>query len=129
MTREEQIINMSVEYTESRRPICIGGQSYSEVTFQMNRNHAFEDGAKWADNNPKNDVYRDANGDILSLEEIEKRYKQGVEHRKQKIIDKACKWLEDYLYEYTSHQEFIGTLCRYVYKKDAINEFRKYMDG
>ena len=49
MTREEQIISMSVEYTESRRPICIGGQSYSEVTFQMNRNHAFEEGAKWAD--------------------------------------------------------------------------------
>jgi hypothetical protein len=49
MTREEQIISMGVEYTESRRPICIGGQSYSEVTFQMNRNHAFEDGAKWAD--------------------------------------------------------------------------------
>jgi hypothetical protein len=49
MTREEEIISMSVEYTESRRPMCIGGQSYGEVTFQMNRNHAFEEGAKWAD--------------------------------------------------------------------------------
>lgn len=50
MTREEEIINAGVEYTESRRPMCIGGQSYSYEIFQMNRNHAFEDGAKWADN-------------------------------------------------------------------------------
>ena len=49
MTREEEIINAGVEYTESRRPMCIGGQSYGETIFQMNRNHAFEDGAKWAD--------------------------------------------------------------------------------
>lgn len=49
MTREEEIINAGVEYTESRRPMCIGGQSYSYEIFQMNRNHAFEDGAKWAD--------------------------------------------------------------------------------
>lgn len=49
MTREEEIINAGVEYTESRRPMCIGGQSYSYEIFQMNRNHAFEAGAKWAD--------------------------------------------------------------------------------
>ena len=49
MTREEEIINAGVEYTESRRPMCIGGQSYSYEIFQMNRNYAFEKGAKWAD--------------------------------------------------------------------------------
>lgn len=49
MKREEEIISAGVEYTESRRPRCIGGQSYSYETFQMNRNHAFEEGAKWAD--------------------------------------------------------------------------------
>lgn len=49
MTREEEIINAGVEYTESKKPMCIGGQSYSYEIFQMNRNHAFEEGAKWAD--------------------------------------------------------------------------------
>lgn len=49
MTREEQIISAGVEYTESKKPMCIGGQSYSYEIFQMNRNHAFEEGAKWAD--------------------------------------------------------------------------------
>ena len=49
MTREEEIISAGVEYTESRRPMCIGGQSYSYEIFQMNRNHAFEEIAKWAD--------------------------------------------------------------------------------
>lgn len=49
MTREEEIINAGVEYTESKRPMCIGGQSYSYEIFQMNRNRAFEEGAKWAD--------------------------------------------------------------------------------
>lgn len=48
--------------------------------------------------------------------------------QKRAFIEKACKWLEDYLYEYTTSQEFIGTLCRYVHKKDAINEFRKAME-
>ena len=49
MTREEEIINAGVEYTESKKPMCIGGQSYSYEIFQMNRNHAFEEGAKYAD--------------------------------------------------------------------------------
>lgn len=49
MKREEQIISAGVEYTESKNHMCIGGQSYSYEIFQMNRNRAFEEGAKWAD--------------------------------------------------------------------------------
>lgn len=49
MAREEEIISAGVEYTESKSPRCIGGQSYSYEIFQMNRNRAFEEGAKWAD--------------------------------------------------------------------------------
>jgi hypothetical protein len=49
MTREEQIKQASIEYTYKDRPMCIGGGSFSEVVDELNRNYAFEEGAKWAD--------------------------------------------------------------------------------
>ena len=44
------------------------------------------------------------------------------------MIDKACEWLEEKLYEHTNMGEFVGTLSRYVYKQDTINQFRKAME-
>lgn len=49
MTREEQIRQASIEYTYKNIPMCIGGGSFSDVVDEMNRNYAFEEGAKWAD--------------------------------------------------------------------------------
>lgn len=49
MTRKEQIRQASIEYTIKDRPMCIGGGTFSEVVDEMNRNPAFEEGAKWAD--------------------------------------------------------------------------------
>ena len=49
MTRKEEIRQASIEYTIKNRPMCIGGGAFSEIMDEMNRNHAFEDGAKWAD--------------------------------------------------------------------------------
>jgi hypothetical protein len=49
MTREAQIRQASIEYTYKDRPMCIGGGAFSEVIDEMNRNYAFEEGAKWAD--------------------------------------------------------------------------------
>lgn len=49
MTREEQIIEAGIEYTYKNRPMCIGGGAFSEMVDEMNRNKAFEEGAKWAD--------------------------------------------------------------------------------
>jgi hypothetical protein len=49
MTREEERRQASIEYTCKNRPICIGGGAFSEVIDEMNRNHTFEGGAKWAD--------------------------------------------------------------------------------
>lgn len=48
MTREEQIRQASIEYTMVNAPKCIGGDAFSEVMDGINRNHAFEEGAKWA---------------------------------------------------------------------------------
>ena len=53
MTRKEEIRKASIEYTMRNAPICIGGDAFSEKIDELNRNHAFEEGAKWADNHPK----------------------------------------------------------------------------
>ena len=49
MEREEEIRQASIEYTMGNAPKCIGGDAFSEIVDGMNRNHAFEEGAKWAD--------------------------------------------------------------------------------
>lgn len=49
MTREEQIIEAGIDYTMSVRPMCIGGLSFEDEIRKMNRNKAFEEGAKWSD--------------------------------------------------------------------------------
>ena len=49
MKREKQIRQASIEYTIKDKPMCIGGGAFSEIIDEMNRNKAFEEGAKWAD--------------------------------------------------------------------------------
>ena len=95
MTREEQILNEAINYSYNEDNFieyddC--GDTCDDKDFIQ---RAFEAGAKWADEHPKKDVYRDANGDIISLEELERRYKQGIEYRKQKLIDKVCNWISN----------------------------------
>ena len=66
MNREEQIKQASIEYTLKNRLMCIGGDDFAEMADELNRNSSFEEGVKWADNNPTqdivnlNDVWHDA---------------------------------------------------------------------
>lgn len=48
MTREEQIRRASIKYTLKNKPKFICGDMEDE----LNRNSAFEEGAKWADEHP-----------------------------------------------------------------------------
>lgn len=66
MTREEEIRQASLEYTLKNRPRPIGVSAFSEMVYEMNRNHAFEEGVKWAD---------------------------------KTMIEKACQWIENYLFD------------------------------
>lgn len=50
MTREEQIRQASIKYTLKNKPKFICGDMEDE----LNRNSAFEEGAKWADEHPIN---------------------------------------------------------------------------
>lgn len=56
MTREEKIIEAGIEYTMQNSPVCIGGDNFYEQARMFNRNRSFEAGAKWADDNPLQDV-------------------------------------------------------------------------
>ena len=56
MNREEQIRQASIGYTLKNRPMCIGGDDFAEMADELNRNSSFEEGAKWADNNPTQDI-------------------------------------------------------------------------
>ena len=51
MTREEQIKQASLAYTEVNCPKAIGGDYFRDKINQINTNHDFIEGAKWADEN------------------------------------------------------------------------------
>lgn len=89
MTREEQIRQASIEYTYKDRPMCIGGGTFSEIIDEMNRNYAFEAGAKWADKTTidkacewlQNWASLSVNDttDSLDEEDLVKRFKKAME--------------------------------------------------
>ena len=102
MTREEQIRQASIEYTMENAPKCIGGDTFSEVIDGMNRNHAFEEGAKWADKNPNLQniaecLYKEKgypislNGEIPTFEETMKDVQTYNDYKAKQWIEKAYK--------------------------------------
>lgn len=42
-------------------------------------------------------------------------------------VERAVDWFEENLRELVKDQEMIGTICRYMHKKDNIEQFRKAM--
>lgn len=90
MTREKEIRQAGIEYTLKNKPMCIGGDAFSEMVEEMNRNHAFEEGAKWADEtmiekackwlslNMTDIAYFGMNGDLYKPEFIQ-NFKQAME--------------------------------------------------
>ena len=55
MDREERIRKASIDYTFLKGvPMCLCGDAFAEMADELNRNRAFEEGAKWADSNPVN---------------------------------------------------------------------------
>ena len=51
-----------------------------------------------------------------------------LEIARKQFVEKACEWLENNINEYVREQEHIGVLCRYAFKKDNIEQFRKAME-
>lgn len=97
MTRKEEIRQASIEYTYQKQPMCIGGGFFSEIMDEMNRNHAFEDGAKWADEHPNlynKEKYRTAK--VSCLDELTRN---AVLY--DALIEKSCEWLNNNAKNYT----------------------------
>ena len=70
MDREEQIRQASIDYTFLKgTPMCLCGDTFAEMADELNRNRAFEEGAKWADSNPIN-IWHNANEEPANKDAI-----------------------------------------------------------
>lgn len=113
MTREEQIIKASVNYNVAKGKLnVIGGDAIlsDEEFITFNRNPQFIDGAIWSDKNPP-ESFKEA----LRME-----YERGKNEGYHELIDKACKWLEEYIE--TDNDEFDVDFNAMIY------DFRKAME-
>ena len=122
MKRQEEIIEAGIEYTMKNRPNVLAGDRFSEEMREFNRNKAFEEGVKWADEHPN--LYNDEKYHTVKVSDLDRLYKKLELY--EKYFDIACAWLEgrdcefEYLYsegEYT----FFNT-------EKFINDFRKAME-
>ena len=77
MDREEQIRQASIDYTFLKgTPMCVCGDAFAEMADELNRNRAFEEGAKWADEHPIN-VWHEASEKPRTKEWILIQYSGG----------------------------------------------------
>lgn len=122
MNRQEQIQKAALEYVN--KSIQDKGTAYLE----------FIEAVEWADHNPDEDnVYTkqelremgfgfDLNGNIETPEECYKRAEKYIEHRKNKFIDKACKWLRAQVY-----QEYPGSPLERLITDEMVDQFIETM--
>lgn len=60
----------------------------------------------------------DLNGELISIQEIKKRYFQCIKHRQEKWLNKACEYLESAIRPYMGY----SATC------DFVDAFRKVMN-
>lgn len=106
MTRKEQILNKAIDYSEIEENFLEYDDCGDVCDDKEFIQKAFEEGAKWADSHPN-----------LSEEEQVGMGSLGMMWQKKALIDKACKWLQDSVYD------------RYIeMHEDNIEDFRKAME-
>lgn len=122
MTREEQIRQASIEYTYQKQPMCIGGGAFSEMVDEMNRNHPFEEGAKWADEHPN--LYNDEKYHTVKvscLDELNRKAKLYDE-----FLEKATIWFNNH---FIAHDEYGIMSNSFDTKEEMFDDFIKYIKG
>lgn len=108
MNEESAIIDAGINYQMSKRPIAIFGDAFSEDARELNRNIAFESGAKW--------MQKQIDIDIDSIELT--GYKRGCKD----TIERACNLL-------TNELKQIEDFCLYnLGIGHRIQEIRKVLE-
>lgn len=94
MKRLEEIIEASIKYNRSN---ILAGDKFSEEMREFNRNKAFEDGAKWADEHPN--LYNDEKYHTVKVSDLDRLYKKLELYEKyKKYFDIACAWVMNVLF-------------------------------
>lgn len=122
MSREKEIIEASIEYTMKKRPNVLAGDKFSEEMREFNRNKAFEEGAKWADEHPN--LYNNEKYHTVKVSDLDRLYKKLEVY--EKYFDKTCEWLEDINFEKMYQYSEDG--YTFFDKEKFINDFRKAME-
>lgn len=122
MTREKEIRQASIEYTMKNRPMCIGGDAFSDIMDEMNRNYAFEEGAKWSDEHPN--LYNNEKYHTVKVSCLDELNRKAVLY--DTFIEKACNWLEVQLDRFKLGDNKIKV--DFVDKEKFIDVFKKAME-
>jgi hypothetical protein len=117
MTREEQILNKAIDYSEIEENFL----EYDDCGDVCNDKYfvekAFIEGAKWAYNHQD-----------LSEEEQVGMGELGMIWQKKHLIDKACEWLQENVNKYSYVIKIENTKYRKVHFTDSlIEDFSKAM--
>lgn len=70
----------------------------------------------------------DLNGELISIQEIEKRYFQGIKYRQEKWLNKACEWFKEELQTLPDNNGRDIVFFNYNNAYDLIESFRKAME-
>jgi hypothetical protein len=105
-----------------KRPNVLAGDKFFEEMREFNRNKAFEDGAKWADEHPN--LYNDEKYHTVKVSDLDILYKKLEVY--EKYFDIACAWLEgiDFEFEYQYSEDGYT----FFDNEKFINDFRKAME-
>jgi hypothetical protein len=122
MSREKEIIEAGIEYTMRTKPNMLAGDKFFEEMREFNRNKAFEEGAKWADEHPN--LYNDEKYHTVKVSDLDRLYKKLEVY--EKYFDIACAWLEgiDFEFEYQYSEDGYT----FFDNEKFINDFRKAME-
>lgn len=124
MSREKEIIEASINYTMKKRPNMLAGDRFSEEMREFNRNKAFEDGAKWADEHPN--LYNDEKYHTVKVSDLDRLYKKLEVY--EKYFDIACAWLEGRDSESELEYQYSEDGYTFFDNEKFINDFRKAME-
>lgn len=117
MDREEQIKQASIDYTFLKGiPMCVCGDAFAEMADELNRNRAFEEGAKWADSNPVNIWHKadeePANKDAIIL---------CLSKYMVRPLSYKCSWLIDHIESWENAVKNLS-ITHWLYLEDIIPE-------